>query len=450
MDNERERERESRFRPNWVNRTLFHGDNLPVLKGMNSGTVDLIATDPPFNKGRDFHATPDSLAAGASFQDRWRWEDDHQQWVNEVAAAGWDDVAYAVEIARTTHSDDMGAFLSFIAIRLLEMKRVLKPTGSIYLHCDQTANAYLRILMDAVFGKNNLRNEIVWCYRGGGVPTKAFARKHDTILFYANGKGQTTFNKQYVPYSEASQKLVSDRGGVSIDGKTRDLERGASMPDWWTDINSLQTWSKERTGYPTQKPLELYERIVRASTNREDVVLDPFAGCATTCVAAERLGRQWVGIDLWDKAHDVVLERLEKEGLANPQGGDTTLSFADIIYITEPPVRDDQLDIRAVPHLETPMGKRVPGRESSRQKAEIKGRLLDEFGYQCAGCDRVFDHPDYLEVDHQIPRRDGGGDEYENRMLLCSPCNRRKGSKFTLSGLRQENKRLKFMRDQNA
>ena len=427
---------------------------------MNSGTVDLIATDPPFNKGRDFHATPDSLAEGASFQDRWRWEDEHKQWVNEIAAAGWDDVAYTVEIARTTHSDDMGAFLSFIAIRLLEMRRVLKPTGSIFLHCDQTANAYLRILMDAVFGKDNLRNEIIWAYTGPSNTKRWFPHKHDTLFWYLrDAKTNPRFNwdQILVPYKK---RQTGKTKGIFKEAATL-REEGKLPEDWWDDVGDCWFEYKdgmtpvgrikdERVGYPTQKPLALYERIIKSTTQRGDIVLDPFAGCATTCVAAERWGRQWVGIDLWDKAHKVVLDRLEKEGLANPQGGDTTLSFADITYATEPPVRDDQLDIRPVPHLETPMGKKAPGRESSRQKAEIKGRLLDEFGYQCAGCDRVFDHPDYLELDHQIPKADGGGDEYENRMLLCSPCNRRKGSKFTLSGLRQENKRLKFMRDQNA
>ena len=421
---------------------------------MNTGTVDLIATDPPFNKGRDFHATPDSLADGASFQDRWRWEDEHEQWVNEIADAGWDDVAYAVEIARTAHSDDMGAFLSFIAIRLLEMKRVLKPTGSIYLHCDQTANAYLRILMDAVFGKDNFQNEIVWSYRRWAGKAYRFQRMHDTLLFYNNGKG-STWNWPMEPKAEGTPKYkrwneIDPKTGKMTTKSDKDVVvNETNMRDVW-DIPRLQSTAKERVGYPTQKPLALYERIIEASTNRGDVVLDPFAGCATTCVAAERLGRQWAGIDLWDKAHEVVLERLEKEGLANPQGGDTTLSFADITYTTEPPVRNDQLDPRTVPHLETPTGKRVPKRESSRQKEEIKERLLAENGLDCGGCDRKLPHHEYLEVDHKWPRKLGGGDEYENRMLLCGPCNRRKGSEFTLDGLKKANKEAGFMSWQEA
>lgn len=436
--------------------------------------MELIATDPPFNKGRDFHATPESIAAGASFQDRWRWEDEHQQWVNEMAAAGWDDVAYAVEIARTTHSDDMGAFLSFMAVRLLEMKRVLKPSGSIFLHCDPTASHYLKILMDTVFGKAQFRNEIVWHYNKWTNAANYFQRNNDIILFYAD-EGHI-FNKQYVMTEAKKRSLAKgyNTNRVSGTGETQllvydwekvdqalmdkfdkvvdqsDKPKGVAASQVWTDIQPVSRAHPERTGYPTQKPLALYERIIKATTNRGDIVLDPFAGCATTCVAAERLGRQWVGIDLWDKAHDVVLERLEKEGLANPQGGDTTLSFADITYTNEPPERDDQLDARVVPHLETPMGKSAPKRESPRQKAEIKNRLQDEFGLQCKGCDREFDHPAYLEVDHKWPKADEGGDEYENRMLLCKPCNQNKGPTLTLTGLRKLNKRTKFMRDQNA
>nr|MBF2753647.1 site-specific DNA-methyltransferase [Gammaproteobacteria bacterium AqS3] len=149
---------------NWKNRTLFHGDNLDILRGMNSESVDLIATDPPFNKGRDFHATPDSLTAGSKFQDRWSWDHDvHQDWVDSII----DDhpkLWGAIEAARYTHSDSMGAFLCFLSVRVLAMHRILKPTGSLYLHCDTTANAYIRLMLDAIFGERNFRNEIVWSY----------------------------------------------------------------------------------------------------------------------------------------------------------------------------------------------------------------------------------------------------------------------------------------------
>ena len=174
--------------PNWANRTLFHGDNLGFLRAMNSESVDLIATDPPFNKGRDFHATPDSLAAGARFQDRWSWERDvHEEWTDQIT----DDhprVMNMIQGSRSSYGDDMGAFLCFMAVRLLAMRRVLKPTGSIYLHCDPTASHYLKALMDAVFGKNYFQNELVWRYSWGYHTAKRWNRKHDLILFYAKGK----------------------------------------------------------------------------------------------------------------------------------------------------------------------------------------------------------------------------------------------------------------------
>ena len=178
--------------PNWHNRTLFHGDNLKFLRAMNSESVDLIATDPPFKKGRDFHATPDSLASGAKFQDRWAWKRDvHPKWIDDIKddwPAVWEviDAANAVYMRKTKKNlrrpreevgSDMGAFLCFMAVRLLAMRRVLKPTGSIYLHCDPTASHYLKALLDAVFGWQSFRNEIAWCYRGGGGCLAVILRK---------------------------------------------------------------------------------------------------------------------------------------------------------------------------------------------------------------------------------------------------------------------------------
>ncbi len=155
---------------------------------MNSETIDLIATDPPFNKGKDFHATPDSLTAGAKFQDRWSWEQDvHQSWIDEIKNDN-SRVMHAIQCARETHSDSMGAFLCFLAVRLLSMHRILKPTGSIYLHCDQTANSYIRMIMDAIFGVNNFRNEITWSYNRFSRRGDSYARMADTILFYTKSK----------------------------------------------------------------------------------------------------------------------------------------------------------------------------------------------------------------------------------------------------------------------
>lgn len=403
---------------------------------MNSGTIDLIATDPPFNKGRDFHATPESLASGATFEDRWSWEDDiHEEWIDTIKddrPAVWE----VIDAAKATYGLDMAAFLCFMGVRIMEMHRVLKDTGSIYLHCDPTASHHIKLMLDAVFGRKQFRNEIVWCYRGGGVPRTAFARKHDLILFYSK-TSNSYFNRQYVSYSEASTKLVSSRGGVSIDGKERDLKRGAAMPDWWIDINSLQTWTPERTGYPTQKPLALYERIISASSNEGDMVLDPFCGCATTLVAAERLGRQWVGIDIWEKAHHTVLDRLYGEGLVEKEAnrkGQGQLGEKDIACEKVVPIRTDEGE-EAAPRLPTVRRVDEPGRRMSR--AEMLEILISRHGRKCAGCDRVFDDPDYLDLDHNTPKADGGINHISNRILLCGPCNRRKSHKLTLSGLRE-------------
>jgi len=228
---------------NCVNRTLLHGDNLAFLRALNSASADLIATDPPFNKGRDFHATPDSLAKGAKFQDRWSWERDvHQDWIDQLED-DWPRLRNVLESIRTTHSDSMGAYICFMAVRLLEMHRILKPTGSIYLHCDPTAGHYLKAVMDAIFGWKQFVNEIVWLYKTGGTSKHWFGRKHDTILFYT--KTDTyTFNplkeKSYLShkYGFSNIEIMEDAHGVyTLTG----------MRDYW-DIPALRGNRAEATG----------------------------------------------------------------------------------------------------------------------------------------------------------------------------------------------------------
>ena len=381
--------------PNWADKTIWTGDNLHVMRGMNSESVDLIYLDPPFNSKANYAAPIGSAAAGAAFTDTWTLRDVDAEWINLMESRH--PVLYRVLLAATTDSDK--SYLAYMAIRLLEMHRVLKPTGSIYLHCDPTMSHYLKLLLDAVFGRRRFLNEIIWCYRGGGVPRTAFARKHDIILFYTKGK-QSTFHRQHVSYSEATRALVSKRGGTSIDGKERDLERGATMPDWWTDINSLQTWSPQRTGYPTQKPLSLLQRIVAASSNPGDIVFDPFCGCATTLVAADDLQRSWVGIDISEKAADLVVERIEeRQGL-----------FRDIVHRTDLPQRTDL------------------GRISAYNSTANRKHLYGEQGGDCAGCGEPF-QMQHLEVDHIIAVTKGGTDHIANLQLLCGHCNRVKGDR---------------------
>ena len=471
--------------PNFANRTLYHGDNLPFLRGMNSETVHLIATDPPFNKGRDFHATPDSLAAGARFEDRWRWEEDvHQEWVDAIQD-DWPAVWQVIEAARVAAGEDMAAFLCWLGVRLLEMHRILREDGSLYLHRDATASHYLKAMLDGIFGRKCFRNEIVWLYDGPQRPPKRdFAAKHDIILRYtksddyiANADGlnallevsdaemkrykQTADGRLYYDlprgdYTDASIDRLTREGRIRYTrtGKPRVMYflaqnvagqwvREKKIPSVWTDIVSIgHAGGKERLGYPTQKPLALYERIVRASSNDGDFVLDPFCGCATTPVAAERLGRQWVGMDIWDDAHETVIQRLQQEGLAAPDGdaGGRLLTFGEIGYSTAPPVRTDEGDT-AAPVLKTKKkrSQEPPGLKLTR--AEMIEILIEENGLVCEGCEREFDDQLYLELDHNTPRSDGGVNHISNRLLLCGPCNRIKSNTLTLSGLRRENKK---------
>ncbi len=485
---------------NWKNRTLFHHDNLPVLRGMNSEAVDLIATDPPFNKSRDFHATPDSLAAGASFQDRWSWEKDvHQDWVDQITD-DYPRLMEAIESARYAHSDGMGAFMCFMAVRLLEMRRVLKPTGSIYLHCDPTASHYLKAVMDAIFGWKNFKNEIIWERSAGRSDAKSFARIHDGILYYGKSDA-VVWNQQYDPltpdYVDRTYRYEDVRGryttmplsGGGVSGQTHEFTwRGVHARNWRFTVESLEKleakdlihWSRngrprrkfylsdskgvaardvitninrapkvERTGFPTQKPLALYERLILASSNKDDIVLDPFAGCATTCVAAERHGRQWVGIDIWKKAHELVIERLKDEGLLEEAVGEAShLAFGDIHYLREPPTRTDDGQ-PAAPFLRPKIAVFEP-RGPKMSRAAMYRYLVGQHGAKCQGCDREFDDPRYLDLDHNTPRSDGGINHISNRILLCGPCNRLKSNMLTLSGLRRENRKRGFMADRDG
>ena len=426
--------------PNFANRTLFHGDNLGFLRKLDTGTVHLIATDPPFKKGRDFHATPDSLAAGASFQDRWSWARDvHQDWVDKLAD-DYPHVLHVIEGSRKSYGDDMGAFLCFMGVRLLEMRRVLCDDGTIYLHCDHTASHYLKELMDAIFQRRNFRNEIVWqrtITRKGNL-TRGLAEDTDTILRYSKGR-QFTWNSEAVttPYD--------------LDDLDLDEQKGKTLNNVWTDIPAINSQARERTGYGTQKPIALYERIIRASSNPGDIVLDPFAGCATTCVAAERLGRRWVGMDIWDRAHETVLQRLRDEGLASPDGGngERLLTFGQIHYATEPPERTDDGE-EAVPYLRLKV-QRAPEPWERLSRARIFEYLAEaqagNGGVICGGCGVVLASR-YMELDHIRPRSDGGSNDITNRLLLCGPCNGLKRDDLTMRGLRNELRKRGWMVDE--
>lgn len=276
--------RRSTTERNYKNRTLFHADNLDVMRSMNSETVDLVATDPPFNKSKDFHATPDSLSAGATFQDRWSWERDvHPDWVDQLSD-NQPRLMEAIESARYAHSDGMGAYMCYMSVRLLEMHRLLKPTGSIYLHCDPTASHYLKAIMDAIFGWKNFIGEIVWNKQNGVKARKHWGNENDSVLAYTKKYGKHILNADEptcrVPFSDISLSMHfthQDENGRfyrkrTVNGKDYFYyaDEGRFIGNLWNDIPSMVAntpLQKESYGYPTQKPLALYERIIIASSD---------------------------------------------------------------------------------------------------------------------------------------------------------------------------------------
>ena len=457
--------------PNFATGTVWTGDNLPVMRGMNSECVDLIYLDPPFNSNRDYAAPIGSEAAGAAFKDTWTLDDVDVCEHGELAERN--PAAYAViEAARQAHGKGMQSYLIFMAVRLLEMHRVLKPTGSVYLHCDSTASHYLKLLMDGIFGAMNARSCIAWKRSSVHSDTKQGRRQHgriqDNILYYTKGR-DWTWNPQFTPYpqdyieryynnvengtgrryaldnitgpggsakgnpqydvmgvtrhwrySKAKMQELIDAGRIvqprpgAVPRYKRYIDEmpGVPIQDIWIDIPPVNSQAKERTGFPTQKPLALLGRIIKASSNSGDMVLDPFCGCATALVAAERIGRKWVGIDLSPLAVKLVNERIAedraatKEAKHNPVIGGSL--WGGVNALDEPPLRTDLGDL--------------PNYRTHRH------RLYGEQEGVCNGCKTHFPFR-VMDVDHKLPKSRGGTDHPDNLQLLCSGCNRSKGTK---------------------
>ena len=394
--------------------TLWTGDNLYILNGMNSESVDLIYLDPPFNSKRSFSAPIGSKAAGASFKDMWTWRDVDEYYLEKLFTE-YPFMTQFIQTIEGIHGKAMMSYVTYMTQRLIEMHRVLKPTGSIYLHCDPTASHYLKIIMDRIFGKNNFRNEIVWHYTGGGRSKNYFSRKHDTLILFAKQKEKMLFNVDSirVPYKETSGYAKS--GIVSKSGKKYfPNKKGTPVDDVW-DIPIINPMSSERIGYPTQKPLALLRRIIEASSKKGDIVFDPFCGCATTCVAAQQLGRKWIGIDIEEKAAQVLIDRLTDDaGL-----------FSDFVHRTDIPHRTD---IKKVTPTHT-----------------IKEKLFKTQKGLCNACKTKFEIR-HFDIDHIIPKSKGGGDYYENYQLLCGSCNRIKGNRpmeYLQMKVREIEKKLK-------
>ncbi len=319
--------------------TLYFGDNLEVMREMDDQRVDLICTDPPFNSGRDYNAfLTDSLAQSKAFTDTWTYDDPAQDARADIERRARTSDTYkaldtclkgydlVLQNAVSGNKGAMRAYLAFMGPRLAEMHRILKDTGSIYLHCDPTASHYLKGVMDAIWDQDNhkkneyFRNEIVWCYRGAGYPKKDFGRRHDIILKYSSGP-QYIFNLDDVreEYAEATKERFKHHIGnkrKSGDFGVQKLNPLGKHPDDWWQIQPIAPSAKERLGYPTQKPIALYKRMIKASSNEGDLVMDPFAGCGTTIDAAHTLNRFWIGIDLTMLALDPMRRRLaDRHGL---------------------------------------------------------------------------------------------------------------------------------------
>lgn len=457
---------------NVKNRTIFENDNLLILRGIDTASIDAIYQDPPFNSNRTYEAPIGSDAAGAAFKDSWALSDLDNAWHGELAERE-PALYHAISAAEFTHGKPMKAYLIMMGVRMLEMHRILKPTGTIYVHCDDTAVHYLKVMMDSIFGKDNFRNEIIWqrtVTRKGNL-TKGLARDCDIILRYTKSSNfvwnpeavtipydlenldeKTKKQYRYVEpetgrlfrYSEITapiQEPLSNRtyevmgvvrtwrwtkermkaeietgrivqtrpGNVPRYKRYLDEQKGRMLNNVWVDISNLTPKSKERVGYPTQKPLALLERLIAASTHPGDMVLDPFCGCATTCIAAERLQRGWIGIDISPKAIELVKLRLQTEGLSE-QGG----ILGEVIHRTDIPKRSDFSEAGRT-QVET------------RQYRTHKHTLFGLQEGKCNGCQVLFPFRN-MTVDHLLAKSRGGTDHFDNLQLLCGACNSMKGS----------------------
>jgi len=457
--------------PNWNNRTLFVADNIRILRGMNSESVDCIATDPPFNKKRIFNAPLGSRQAAQRFDDRWRWDEVTDEWQDLIASdhpaiKEIIEAAVVIEggrIDQRTGKIDTGrvknsiaAYLAYMAPRVVEMHRVLKPTGVLFMQCDTEANSYLRLLLDAVFKRRNLINEITRRrVEAKSYPTRRLPANSDTILAYGKTH-KHKWNPAYEPYDLSNLDEKTERSYDKWDGPRRytldnlvhpegnrpnltyeflgvtrvwrwerermeaahaagrivqtapgnvprykrflDEQPGRKRDDMWDDVVQLES---SELDWDTRKPLSLYKRLIECGSDEGDIVLDPFAGCATACVAAEVTGRQWVGIDIDPVAEDATYIRLrEATGL--------NMTEQPVTVRKSPPRRQDV--------------ERVPD-------DKLRDALWSRQGRRCANpyCDSENLRKVDLQLDHRIPKVRGGEDGVMNRIGLCGNCNARKG-----------------------
>ena len=339
---------------------LYFGDNLDILRNkIPDGIVDLIYLDPPFKSGKTYNIIfqPEAgefkgaTAQIQTFEDTWKWGEEAEKNYTELITGQNSKEKpnqKLIDLIKAMRSYlgevPMMAYLSMMAPRLLEMKRVLKNTGSIYLHCDPVASHYLKLLMDAIFGGKNFINEIIWHKNSGGIGRNAYSKRHDVLLYYAKTDQYYYNGKAIGELREQEKGTFGGYFGVDENGREyREVRKAGKVYKYYMDEprNPEDVWEvpqiperdkTERIGYPTQKPEKLLERIIQASSKKGDLVLDPFCGCGTTVAVSERLGRQWVGIDITYLAIDVISKRLKaskiKEGIDFEIRGDPKDSYS--------------------------------------------------------------------------------------------------------------------------
>ena len=498
--------------PHPLNRHLFIADNLDLLRRLDNESIDLICIDPPFKKRRTFVgklkppltdaelqteleilagwgiSTPQqaldcrinwpSSAGDARFKDMWSFDQDvDEDWVQNIEKQHTA-LHRVIEAAKVTNGMDTAAYLCYMGVRLLQMHRVLKPTGSLYLHCDGDANSYLRLVLDAIFGTDNLRNEIVWHYNKWTNAASHFQKNHDTVLFYTKSNA-AQYNKQFVMTEHKARVLAKGWDSNVVQGGVRqllvydrekakseidnprydrivyrdDADGGTAMPDVWADINYLSSGAKERTGYPTQKPVALAERIIKAATNPGDVVLDCFAGCAYVPVAAERNGRQWIACDISPRALTVLRRQFAKFRYAvdGQQQTEQPALLADANVITAGPNNlparaDEDPEPRIDPKEPEPPRYRTPA--SIIPEAEMLRQLLELSRWQawcCGFANRrkdgsIIATPRNFHLDHLNPKsKEGASNQITNRAPMCPHHNIRKNNRRVhLAEYRQE------------
>jgi len=310
---------------------LYYGDNLDVLRRhVADASVDLVYLDPPFQSGKDYNVifeTRDDQdrerAQAEAFSDTWSWGTEAEEMYSDLEKGGGRPAKTIRVLRQLLGESDLMAYLCMMAPRLVELRRVLRQTGSLYLHCDPTASHYLKVLLDSIFGPGCFRNEVIWRYRRWPAKARRYQRMHDVLLFYsASPSNEHTFNVLYgyEPLAASTLKTFGTKkqkadfsSGHRKPGVEEEDTVGPPLSDVW-DVSIIAPIGKERTGYPTQKPEALLERVILSSSNEGDVVLDPFCGCGTAIAVAERLKRKWIGIDITHLAINIIRSRVDPDG----------------------------------------------------------------------------------------------------------------------------------------